>query len=147
VKNQGKGNDDAEHGVSPNVFAKRITIGAGRTAVYLDLRSQGSDLVIRITGGRAHVGAVSVCDSSSGRAHARAGERTLQLPGHREGPLAAEAAETLAVATGRTCAAVVGIHQDDATPDEIHHIVLNVRQGLQQLVAALAAGSENEVQP
>ncbi len=92
-----------------------------------------------ITGGDAHVGAVAVCHGRSGHAHSQPGEGVVQLPNHREGPLASEAAETLALATGRTCAVVVGIHQDDATPDEIHDIVAHVRQGLQKLAGLLAA--------
>ncbi len=113
-------------------------------AVQLALLAQGRDFVLQITGGQAHVGAVAVCDGSTGRVHARTGGRTLQLPNHREGPLAAEAAETLATATGRTCAALVGIHQDDATPEEIHQIVAHVRDGLQQLVAGLGSSQEGD---
>ncbi len=128
--------DERADGVPPLV--EPITIGQGRTAVNIRIMRQGRDFVALITGGTAHVGAIAVCHGRGGRAHSQPGEGVVQLPNHREGPLASEAAETLALATGRTCAAVVGIHQDDATPDEIHDIVTHVRQGLQQLAGLLA---------
>jgi len=101
--------------------------------VRLEIVAQGRDFLVLITGGAAHVGAIAVCDGRTDRAHARPHGNTVQIPGHREGPLAAEAAEMLSAATGRTCVAVVGIHQDNATPAEIHEIVDHVRQALQQL--------------
>ncbi len=114
-----------------------VSVGAGRTEVHLEIVGQGRDFVVLVTGGTAHVGAVAVCDGRADRAHVRPHGNTTQLPGHREGPLAAEAAETLAAASGRTCVAVVGIHQDDATPEEVHAIVANVRRALQELATAL----------
>jgi hypothetical protein len=113
-------------------------LGEGRTAVTLRLLAQGRDILVLITGGAAHVGAVAVCDGTAELGHARSGSGMVQVPGHREGPLAAEASETLALAAGRTCVAVVGIHQDNATAEEIHDIVEHVRQGLQQLTTNLA---------
>jgi CTP:molybdopterin cytidylyltransferase MocA len=104
------------------------TIGDGRECVRLELEEQGRDLVLRITGGVAHVGAVALA-----AAGAEAPVRTLVLPPHKEGPLAAEAAAALARATGRTCVVVAGIHQDDATPAEIGRIVENVREGVARL--------------
>ena len=124
--------------------SREVVVGDGRTRVSVILRFQGQDLLLQITGGRSHVGAVAVCDCRRGQDKIQTGERTIQLPGHREGPLAVEAAETLAAATQRTCAAVVGIHQDSATPDEIQQIVANVRQGLQQLVDTLDQGTGEE---
>jgi len=122
----------------PLPLPEPVMVGAGRTAVKLRLVAQGRDFLALITGGTAHVGAVAVCDGRTERGHVRPGDGVVQVPGHREGPLAAEAAETLAHASGRTCAVVVGIHQDDATLDEIQDIVDHVRQGLQQLAAAFA---------
>jgi hypothetical protein len=100
--------------------------------------AQGRDLLILITGGAAHVGAIAAHDGRATGPASTDGAAMVQLPGHREGPLAAEAAALLASASGRTCAAVVGIHQDDASPAEIQQIVAHVRQGLQRLAAAFA---------
>jgi hypothetical protein len=110
--------------------------------VELCLQSQGRDLVVLITGGEAHVGAVAGCDGRPGAAPGIGQDGVVQLPGHREGPLAAEAAATLARAFACSCAAVVGIHQDEATADEIRAIVANVRRGLQRLTGAEATKVE-----
>ena len=118
-----------------------IDVGEGRTAVRLRLVAQGRDLLVLITGGRAHIGAVAVRGATVG-ADGDLDGGVIQLPNHKEGPLAAEAAEVLARAASRTCAAAVGIHQDDATPGEIDAIVANVRRGLQHLADDLTKGNE-----
>lgn len=120
-----------------------VTVGNGRTKVHLRLVAQGRDFLVLITGGQAHVGAIAVCNGRSGRDHVRDNGGMVQVPGHREGPLAAEAAEILALASGRTCAAAVGIHQDQATPEEIHEMVVHVRQGLDQLAADFNFGKKS----
>ncbi len=56
-----------------------------------------------------------------------------ELPGHREGPLAGECAEILGRASGRTVVAVAGIHQDNASREEIAAIVANARKGAEKL--------------
>ena len=117
-----------------------VDLGTGRTRVHLQPVAQGRDFLVLITGGQAHVGAVAACNGRGSRDHVRSQPGTIQLTGHREGPLAAEAAEILALASGRTCAAAVGIHQDQATPEEIHEIVAHVREGLDQMAAVFRAG-------
>jgi len=47
--------------------------------------------------------------------------------------LAAQGNDLILTATGRTCVAIVGIHQDQATRAEIAAIVTNVQQGLARL--------------
>lgn len=106
-----------------------LSVGSGRTLVKLEVKNQGRDILLLVTGGEAHVGAVAVWDSRQKGNPATVNE----LPGHREGPLAVECAEILGRAWGRTVAAVVGIHQDKATREEIDAIVVNVRQGVQEL--------------
>jgi len=44
----------------------------------------------------------------------------------------------VAEAAGCTCVAVAGIHQDQATSEEIVAIVANARSGMRRLAAALA---------
>lgn len=123
-------------GSAPWPLPEPVTIGDGRTEVHLRPLAQGRDFLVLITGGAAHVGAVAVRDGRIAGPEKADSVGTVQLHGHREGPLAAEAAALLAAATGRTCAAVVGIHQDDASPAEIRRIVTHVRRGLRQLVVA-----------
>lgn len=112
-----------------------VTAGAGRTAVRLELVGQGRDLLLLISGGEAHVGAVAVARPGVDGGAAGA----VVIPPHKEGPLAAECAALLAEAAGCTCAAAAGIHQDDATSQEIAAICANVRAAARQLALSLAA--------
>lgn len=109
-----------------------VQMGQGRTAVSLAVWAQGRDLLLSVTGGEGHVGAVAVAASPGGPEPA-----AIVVPGHREGPLAREGAARLAAATGRGCAAVVGIHVERAAPGEIAEIVANVRAGYEELVRRL----------
>jgi len=61
------------------------------------------------------------------------------VPGHKEGPLAEECVLELARVVSCACCVVAGIHQDDATPDEIVSIVKNVRQGMDEIVLSLTS--------
>lgn len=106
-----------------------LSVGEGRTRVKLELRYQGWDFLLLVTGGRAHVGAVGVWDGGNENDQAV----VIELTGHREGPLAGDCAEILGRASGRTVTAVVGIHQDNATREEIEAIVTNVREGASAL--------------
>lgn len=117
------------------VFAP-VVVGSGRTRVQLILHRQGRDLILRVTGGKAHVGAVAIWEGGSQA-------QLVELPHHKEGPLAEECAETVGRAAGCTTVAIVGIHQDDAMPEEIAAIVRNVRQGAIQLAGTLQ-GLERE---
>ena len=117
-----------------------LSVGSNRSRVNLELLLQGRDYLLLVTGGEAHVGAVAVWDS------AKKGELKAvnEMSGHREGPLAGECAEVLGRASGRTVVAVVGIHQDNATPGEIEAIVANVRQGALELAAFVDPGLKEQ---
>jgi len=116
-----------------------VSEGSGRTAVALELSRQGDDYLLQVTGGRAHVGAVAIAFPG--------GAELMTVPGHREGPLAAECAAAVAEVSGRTCAVIAGIHQDNATRGEITAIVDNVRKGLEAVILrtfpAVAGSGEN----
>jgi len=129
VNDESKFQDTTPEVDSANHLIEPLSVGSGRTRVKLELRFQGRDILLLVTGGEAHVGAVAVWDSRE-----KDGPATVtELPGHREGPLAVECSEILGRALGRTVAAVVGIHQDNATREEIAAIGANVRQGVVKL--------------
>lgn len=113
-----------------------LVVGHGRLAVRLEIRALGRDLLVTVTGGQAHAGAIAL--AAPGMALPE-GVNLLVLPPHREGPLARECAARLTEAAGCTCVVVAGIHIDEATPAEIATIVTNVRAGTDQLTRALAA--------
>ncbi|MBK8165673.1 MAG: hypothetical protein IPK64_06825 [bacterium] len=112
-----------------------VTVGRGRRTVRLQVATLGRDLVVTISGGQAHAGAVALAGPSAGPG----GAGLLVLPPHKEGPLARECAEAVAAAAGCACVVAAGIHQDGATPAEIEAIVANARAGIARLAAALRA--------
>lgn len=133
-----------------------VVEGDGRTRIEVVLQDQGRDLIARISGGRTHVGAVAVFaprtddrvqadDAPGGPVGPRTGlpgiaqdhADLVVVPGHKEGPLAAEAAASLGRASGRICVAIAGIHQDNATKEEIAAIVANVQKAVARLAADL----------
>lgn len=129
---------DGTHGLAFAPLAA-VSEGEDRTRVSLLVLAQGRDLVLTVSGGEAHVGAVAVCSPASGtqgEPHAA----TSVVPGHKEGPLAEEGAARLAAAMGCTCVAVVGIHVDNALPEEIATIVANTRRGFERLSHDLRKG-------
>jgi hypothetical protein len=111
-----------------------VVVGDGRTAVRLELVPLGRDLLLLISGGQAHVGAVAVARPAGEGGSAG----TVVVPPHKEGPLAESCAALVAAAAGCTCAAVAGIHQDAASAAEIAAICANVDEGARQLAGALA---------
>ncbi len=107
-------------------FSGLLKVGEGRTEVILQADPQGMDFILRVTGGQAHVGAVATASADLVQ---------LSVVGiHKEGPLAELCAGRWAQMTGKVCVAMVGIHQDQATPEEIETIIANVELGLDQLM-------------
>lgn len=132
--------DDTRGTVGPdNPAVEPLIVGSGRTCVKLELIYQGRDCLLLVTGGEAHVGALSVWNVQEQGSRAV----VIELSGHREGPLAGECAEVLGRASGRTVAAVVGIHQDSASGEEIAAIVANVRQGIAELAKSFIKNNED----
>lgn len=103
-----------------------ISVGEGRTAIEMQALPQGSDWILRITGGDDHIGAVAVAEGGAVRCDV--------IGIHKEGPLAETCARRWAEVTGSVCVAVAGIHQDDITKDEIAAILRHVEQGLELLI-------------
>jgi hypothetical protein len=121
---------------NPAALPEPVRVGRGRRAVVLRVRAVGRDLLVTVTGGQAHAGAVAV--AAPGDTVPEGGDRPLVVSPHKEGPLAQECARLVAEAAGCTCVAVAGIHQDQATSEEIAAIVANARSGMRRLAAALA---------
>lgn len=117
----------------PDALPGPLTVGRGRRAVRLEVAAVGRDLVVTLSGGQAHAGAVAL----AGPGGAPAGTGLLVLPPHKEGPLARECAAAVAAVAGCACVVVAGIHQDAATPAEIAAIVANARRAIARLAAAL----------
>jgi len=91
---------------SPGPFGLRLTV-----------EPVGRDLLCRVGGGAAHVGAVALAEWSEG-----ARTRCLSARGHREEAIARHAAHSLCTASQRTVVCVAGIHFDDVTRSDIEEI-------------------------
>lgn len=118
----------------PAVLPPPVRVGRGRRAVELEVRAVGRDLLVTITGGQGHAGAVAVAASAAGPAPEA---QVVVLPPHKEGPLAEACALRVAAAAECACVVVAGIHQDRATRAEIEAIVANARVGVRKLAAFL----------
>jgi 2-iminoacetate synthase len=94
----------------------------------------GRDLLCRITGGAAHVGALSLSVWRDERARTRC----LTVEGHREQEIAVFAAHRLCKASRRTVACAVGIHFDSLESAQAHEIA--------RIACGLAARAAREVE-
>jgi hypothetical protein len=130
VDDQRTGGENPTPGTRCPTLPEPVMLGAGRTAVCLEVVRHGRDWVLLVGGGESHAGAVAVHAQAGLDAAAGPVAELVTVPGHKEGPLAAECAAALMPLTGGTWVAVVGIHQDNATKEEITAIVANVRRGL-----------------
>jgi hypothetical protein len=92
-----------------------LSNSSGRLSVSLRAVDIGDDLLVTITGGRAHVGAVAVGVTCGGLATSS----VMTVPAHREDRVVKDAAEKLAKALDRTVVVVAGIHYDAMNHEEI----------------------------
>ncbi len=139
--NQGPGGPEGPGAGGGGALPQSLTVGEGRSAVDLELRPIGRDLLLTVTGGEAHAGAVALGwpDGPGGVTCA-----DLAAGTHKEGPLARKCAGIIAAAAGCNCAVVAGIHQDGATPQEIAAIIANAAEGARRLAALLAGPGPEE---
>jgi 2-iminoacetate synthase len=104
--------------MSPDRLTPFRLTSEGPRALELAVERAGPDLVCRVHGGDAHVGAVALSEWRGGRARTRC----LSAEGHREEAIARHAAHTLCAAARCTVACVAGIHFDDVSRSEIESI-------------------------
>lgn len=112
----------------------KSSMSNGLGAIQIRSAEMGEDLVLLVTGGKAHIGAAATAYFT--------GERELRiqagvLPGHREGELAAELAELAARTCNRTVTVVAGIHLDHPSRQDIMDIVEEARRAMKQYLGGL----------
>lgn len=119
----------------------RASAGIGRHQVAAVALATGAGITVSLTGGEwPHVGAVGLGVPRPSR---REPERTsasssvLTVTGHRDDALAKPLAELVASRLGQVAVLVVGLHVDDATPEDISRLTENARQALERLLARL----------
>lgn len=90
--------------------------------VWAEWRQWGGDVQVLIGGGtHPHIGAVALAYPHEGKIAVQCVER----PHHREGKLAERIAMRLAEHLQTAVSVAIGIHIDDASPEEIRRLVQN----------------------
>ncbi len=106
---------------------------AGRIEVTLEATRIGKDLLVVITGGKGHIGAVGA-GSGCGEL---AVSSVITTPGHRDDRIAKGAAERITKTLGCNCAVIAGVHYDDITAREITDVLSLSEQLVEELEGAL----------
>jgi len=87
---------------------------------------------LRITGGKAHIGAVSLSEGSGTRKG-----KTLKRPHHREAVITEQAIAVLGPRLKGALCCIAGIHYDGLSKAGIQQIVRLSKQGIGQLARRL----------
>lgn len=87
--------------------------------VRLEYREIGPDILLIITGGDAHIGAVSTAYASP---EFSVEVRTSSVPGHKEYLLSEDFALRACKRLSRTVTVVMGIHYDNLNSEQIEHV-------------------------
>lgn len=87
---------------------------AGERKLFLKWRNIGDGLLVILTGGDEHIGAVAVGNSGACS--------VITLPGHRDDEIAHRQAGRINRKTGMDTVFLVGIHFNNIQPDEIRKI-------------------------
>ncbi|MDR2944726.1 MAG: hypothetical protein LBU81_06585 [Methanosarcinales archaeon] len=92
----------------------------GRLTLQLEGNEVGSDLLVTLTGGQAHIGAAALAypDKETGRITVS----VLSAPGHKEEEIALAGARFISGETKKTVLFAAGIHLDDISAEEINEI-------------------------
>lgn len=114
-------------------YALMFTASCGRIQLTLKAMSAGGDLLILLTGGEAHIGAIALA-APEGLAG------SPECTGHREGALACEIALELADQLRCRVAVACGIHYDNITRAEIGDTLKLARKLAQMLLKKANSG-------
>ncbi len=112
----------------------------GKIEIVLDARRVGEDYLLTLTGGEEHVGAVAI--GLFDEKNQRASSSVVTMPGHREEYLALQGARQVSRATRKTSVVVVGIHQDNISPEEIRNIVSATGEMVESFISFYKKGDK-----
>lgn len=109
------------------------SFGEGRCQIYGAAVFCGEDVQLSFTGGtRPHIGAVSLALYEPERDSATVS--TICAYGHRDDQLSASCAKSTASVMKRTAAVSVGIHIDNASPQELNRLCANFEECRKRLL-------------
>jgi len=104
-----------------------ITSGKGKYKVWLTKETIGTDLVLLLGGGQQpHIGGAVICEPGKP-------VQVIRLGTHYDYQVLQPLAEAACKKYHTTVVAVGGIHIDNATKEEIQHIINNCKQLEDQL--------------
>ena len=106
-----------------------IQAGKGRTALTYDVRLFGSDLLISVFGGVAHIGSVAVGDCGS--------LLSYTAKEHKDDALSETLAKTISRRYQCRCVVTAGFHLDDIVKEEISAALETHVEGSKKVMAAL----------
>jgi hypothetical protein len=97
----------------------KFTLTRGKFSLCFCWEFIGPDLLVKITGGEAHIGAVSL----GGRALGSGAHRTLTRPRHREDVITERALRALRPCVPGVICVIAGIHFDHLSCGEVKTVV------------------------
>jgi gallate decarboxylase subunit D len=113
-----------------------LTEGSGRTQVGLSTQRIGNDLIVCLFNARGHIGAVAVADYSL--AEDRVSTSVITRLGHKDDSVACRAAHALCKQFREPVCAIVGIHLDNISSEEIMQIKQNCDKLVQEFINLIA---------
>jgi hypothetical protein len=118
----------------------QIHTGEGRSALNLLCVPAGADLIVYISGGVEHIGAVGLgyCYNHADR---KANSSVIAISGHKEDDLVKSISQKLSKALKTTVAVIAGVHYDNMTKSEIHTIIENANNLADELIRLLISQS------
>lgn len=111
------------------------TYGEGKYIVNISVHdTNGSGLAVFVRGGdKPHLGGVALASPGiemHGRTLSKCDLWTITVPGHKDAELAQRIAKKICIASGEPVSVSLGIHVENATPEEIKLICANVDAGV-----------------
>jgi hypothetical protein len=117
-----------------------LSEGTGRTKINLSVQWIGKDLIVSIHNEHGHLGAVAVADYC--HEENRASTSVITRLGHKDDAIAVQAAYQLCKRTQKPICAIVGIHLDSITQEEISQITLNCEKLVEECSRQIEASGE-----
>ena len=111
------------------------TYGNGKYIVNISVHdTNGAGLAVFVRGGdKPHLGGVALASPGiemHGRTLSKCDLWTITVPGHKDAEFAQRIAKKICIASGEPVSVSLGIHVENATPEEIELICTNVDEGV-----------------
>jgi hypothetical protein len=120
----------------------------GLFEVLAQVDQAGEDILVLLTGGRAHIGAVAIAQPRPSLRDPQQISSTgsvFTLLGHKEDVVAKNMAEGLSAGLNRNVVVVAGIHWDKLAPDDIKILAELCRRLGDRITAEISQGAGNRM--